>query len=283
MITDQQTNTVYFSDYLRKENEERFNNLLSIIEKHGYTVKLLSNTKDIYCRDYMPVQVDKDDFVQFVFRPTAYLKKEQYHYITNPTYVNLKNGLTKPRYSSILLDGGNVIKAKDKVFITSRVINDNLYQFPNENAIIKRLEFDLKCEVIIIPEYPGEETGHADGLIRFIDNNRVFINDTKDEPEKKWLEKFLGVLNRTNLTPIELPCCLEDNQETADGLYINYLQMGKLIVVPQFGDKYEDADKKAVDILENVFGQTCEIVGFNSSWIAKYGGVLNCSSWTVIE
>jgi agmatine deiminase len=36
--------------------------------------------------------------------------------------------------------------------------------------------------VIVIPEYPKEKTGHADGLIRFIDGNRVVINETEEEP-----------------------------------------------------------------------------------------------------
>lgn len=283
MITDQQTNTVYFSDELQKENTEQFNELCSIIKEYGYTVKTLSNTKDFYCRDYMPVQVAKDDFVQFVFRPTAYLTKKEYRYITDPLHVNLKNDLPKPRYSSILLDGGNVIKGYDKVIVTERVIKDNKYQFPNDTSIIKRFESDLKSEVIVIPEYPDEKTGHADGLIRFIDNKRVFINDTNDEPQKRWLEDFLKVLKEVNLSPIEFPCLLEDNQETADGLYINFLQVGNLIIVPQFGGEYEEGDAKAIKVLEKVFGQTHEIVPHKSNWIAKYGGVLNCSSWTILE
>jgi len=52
----------------------------------------------------------------------------------------------------------------------------------------------LKCQVIIIPEYPHELTGHADGLIRFIDDDTVFINETYAEPEKEWLRNFLGIL-----------------------------------------------------------------------------------------
>jgi hypothetical protein len=63
----------------------------------------------------MPVQVEDEDFVQFVFRPEAYLKREEYKYITNPVMVNLSNTMKQPRYSPILLDGGNIVKWKDKV------------------------------------------------------------------------------------------------------------------------------------------------------------------------
>lgn len=63
------------------------------------------------------------------------------------------------------------------------ILKDNSYQF-QEAEILAKLEKDLQCRVIIIPEYPGELTGHADGLIRFIDDITGFIND---ECEKEWL------------------------------------------------------------------------------------------------
>ena len=99
------------------------------------------------------------------------------------------------------------------------------------------MKINLKSDIIIIPEYPNEETGHADGLIRFIDENTVFINDTKYENEKKWLGKLLTILKENKLNYIELPCYINSKQGTADGLYINYLHLGNLIIVPQFGKK----------------------------------------------
>jgi len=88
--------------------------------------------------------------------------------------------------------------------------------------------------VIIIPEYPHELTGHADGLIRFIDDDTVFINETYAEPEKEWLHKFLGVLTENNVLHFKLPCLMTGKQITANGLYINYLHVGNLVVVPQY-------------------------------------------------
>jgi agmatine deiminase len=279
MIIDQQTTTVYFSNELEEENRAMFYQLRSIIEDNGYKTKLLIETKDFYCRDYMPVQVDDYDFVQFVFRPEAYLTKEEYLHITNPAKVQLFNKLPIPRYSPIILDGGNIIKWNDKVIITERVLIDNAYQFPNDKAIIKRLKSDLKCDVIIIPEYPNEKTGHADGLIRFIDEKRVFINETRFDPNKKWLNTFLSVLDDVQLTVIEIPCEVAPNQDKAHGLYINYLHVGNLIIVPQFG--FAKSDKRAIQIMNQVFGETHTIVPFESKWISEYGGVLNCSSWGI--
>lgn len=277
MITDQQTNTVYFSNTLPEEYPEECSQLMALIKEQAYAVKLLIGADDFYCRDFMPVQVSETDFVQFVFRPEAYLKGEGLNYLTDPMYVQFMTpGLIKPKYSSIILDGGNVIKAEDKAIITERVLKDNRYQFASDAAIIERLEFDLNCKVIIIPEFPDEETGHADGLIRFIDSDRVFINE-RDKNNTEWEDNLRKVLNEYNIKYTELPCPVDEAMETAEGLYLNYLHVGDFIVVPQFGF-HEDAD--ALKLIERTF-PNCKVVGFKANWLAKEGGVFNCASWTV--
>ncbi len=281
MISDQQTNTVYFSNLVPEEYPNEFNELAQLIRDAGYKVKLLVGSEDFYCRDYMPVQVAENNFMQFVFRPEAYLKGETLSYLTNPLYVELMTPrLVKPRYSSIILDGGNVIKWEDKVIITDRVLKDNRFQFTNDEAIIERLEFDLCCKVIIIPEYPNEETGHADGLIRFVDANTVFVNDMQTEAEKEWLSQFLKVLEENKLSYIELPCEVGEKMETAEGLYLNYLHVCELIIVPQYGIKEDD--EKAMETFTNTF-PACKVLSCKANWIAKEGGVFNCMSWTVRE
>ncbi len=278
MITDIQTNTVYFSNLVPEDFAKPFSELCQIIESAGYQVKLLTETYDYYCRDYMSVQIAENDFVQFVFRPKAYLEPEQYPDITNPVLVGLMNNLVPPRYSPLILDGGNVIKATNKAIITDRVLKDNIYQFGSETKILEKLQKDLKCSVIIIPEYPNELTGHADGLIRFIDDDTVFINETYGEPEKEWLRQFLGILTENNLLHIKLPSPMTGKQITADGLYLNYLHVGNLVIVPQFKIK---EDKKALQTFNEIFGSNYSIIPFDARWIAMHGGVLNCVSWTI--
>jgi len=280
MIKDSQTNAVYFAEQTEKHYPKRFSDLKLIIEEVGYSVKVISNTSDYHCRDYMPVQVDVEDFVQFVFRPEAYLKEEEYKFITNPVIVNLSNKMKQPRYSPVLLDGGNIVKWGNKVIITDRVIKDNEYQFGTPEAVIAQLEKDLKCSVIIIPEYPKEKTGHADGLIRFIDVNKVFINETDGEQEQEWLNDFKKVLEENKLESIELPCPMPPEQETADGLYLNYLHVGNLVIVPQFN---KPEDKKALEIIRKTFSVGNIVVGYDARWIAEHGGVFNCCTWTICK
>jgi len=278
MIADKDTNVVYLVDVTRKNDHKETEAFKKLIQDHGYEVRELFKTKDFYCRDYMPVQVDTTDFVQFVFRPFQYLTQKEMNYITNPIQIEMANKLPQPRYAKIVLDGGNIIKWNDKVIITDRVFSDNAHQISSTEGIAAEIENELKCRVIIIPEYFGEKTGHADGLIRFIDSETVFINDTSNEPEKEWLHKFLMALAQNNLSHINLPCLADPEQETAHGLYINYFQVGKLIVVPQFGLK---EDQQAYSIMKDVLGTQHTVVPFNANWIAKHGGVFNCMTWGV--
>lgn len=281
MIPDYLTNTVYFAEYTKQQYPREMGQLLEVLTDAKVTVKLLKGTSDFYCRDYMPVQVEENDFVQFVFRPYTYFKKSDYKYLTNPTFVEFENGMPQPRFSPLILDGGNLVKWHDKVIVTDRVISDNLYQFSNKEAIIERLKSDLICDVIVIPEYPDEKTGHADGLVRFIDADTVLVNDTHAEPNKAWLREFVTALAENGIMHISLPCDCKEGDDSALGLYINYLHVGNVIVVPLFGKK--SSDDRALSVLKEVFGSSYTVLPFQASWIAKNGGVFNCATWTVME
>lgn len=138
-ITDDKNNTVCFSSLLPTESS----GLSSRLRKELYgalkeAVKPLKNyelynTRDIWARDYMPVQLTPDLFLNYTYNPD-YLS-EQKAYITNwlihKVHVrhNEKldlNFVTIP----LVLDGGNIIKAIDKfghptIIMCSKVLNEN--------------------------------------------------------------------------------------------------------------------------------------------------------------
>ncbi|MBK9357023.1 MAG: peptidylarginine deiminase-like protein [Bacteroidales bacterium] len=62
MITDAETNFVYFSGLLKeKPKYQDFNNrLMDVLKKHSISYSYLPGTRDIWCRDYMPVQVERE-------------------------------------------------------------------------------------------------------------------------------------------------------------------------------------------------------------------------------
>jgi agmatine deiminase len=73
MITDSQTNAVYFSSLLPAKCPELNAHITEALRKRGVPFGYLSETRDIWCRDYMPIQVDKDHLVSYNYTPD-YLK-----------------------------------------------------------------------------------------------------------------------------------------------------------------------------------------------------------------
>ena len=67
MITDKETNFVYLSSLI-KENEKYlpfWKRLEPILTENRIGYGFIENTRDIWCRDYMPIQKDVNDFIQF--------------------------------------------------------------------------------------------------------------------------------------------------------------------------------------------------------------------------
>jgi hypothetical protein len=66
MIHHDQTTVVYISSLLRQQYPAVVSALKDIL---GESLQEIDGTKDIWCRDYMPVQLDTHRFVQFRYDP----------------------------------------------------------------------------------------------------------------------------------------------------------------------------------------------------------------------
>lgn len=274
------TQIVYFSRLLAKRHAETCNRLTDILNRHNIQFAFLDGTKDIWCRDYMPVQTPSGKLVQFRYDP-SYLRDEKYSDSRSDVeYVDEVNNI-KPIFSDINLDGGNVVMHGNKAIITDRVFSEN----PDwdKERLIEELSKLLECEIIIIPAYKPDYdfTGHADGMIRFVDSNTVLVNNLEQD-FKYMREAIVKALEKANLKYINFPWFehkIKGNDEHAIGIYLNYLEVGNLIVMPEFGVP-GNKDAEALNKLKEVFpDKTIETINYND--VALKGGILNCTSWTI--
>ena len=276
MIIDQQTNFLYLADSLPKLYPSFHARFEKLLNQCSISSALIPNTNDVWAVDYMPIQVQENSFIQFVYNPDYLVSRTERKTISNVDSICQQIGI-KPINSNIILDGGNVIRGKDKVIMTDKVFKSN------PSYSIKQLIHELEelfqvDKLIFIPEQPGDFTGHADGMVRFLNDDTVIINDYKDE-KPDFRRAFFIALNNAGLKYVEIPYNLNenDNDDQAHGCYINYLQMENLIIVPTFGLKEDD---QAVRKFEELFpGQT--IASVESRDIAEQGGVLNCITWNI--
>lgn len=69
MIQDNQCNRVFFSALLRERCPIAFRGLTEVLNKYDVPWSLLEGTNDIWCRDYMPLQVRPNRFVAYNYNP----------------------------------------------------------------------------------------------------------------------------------------------------------------------------------------------------------------------
>lgn len=280
MIPDWKTNKVFYSFQSTYDFKPELKELREIIKHLNLKYSHIAGTKDYYCRDYMPIQLTKNEFVQFKFYPDYLINRsERLEYVTSTNNVKRKNEFLENlsiNKSEIILDGGNVIKSENNVIITDKVASDNNLTV---EQIKTELENILKVKVIIIPRYPEEETGHADGIIRFLNEDTV-LTINLDNEIKEWKEKLVYEINKANLKLFSLPKAKSPDK---DWRYINYLQVSNNIIVPSFKNN-SDSDKLILPFLKNLFqrfGYNMETL--DADRISENGGVLNCFTWNIIE
>ena len=131
MTTDNLTNTVYFSGLLPKKCPILNQHIVEVLETNKIHHAYLSETKDIWCRDFMPIQIEEDHFVFYKYTPD-YLQSTYYRRLqTNPEKVfqapqnRLERVVQKAITIDLVLDGGNVVKCGDTVVMTEKVFVEN--------------------------------------------------------------------------------------------------------------------------------------------------------------
>ena len=87
-------------------------------------------------------------------------------------------------------------------------------------------------------------------------------------------------VEKYNLNYIDVPFFSSKDSKHPDsaiGIYVNYLEVNNLIVMPIFG---REEDKQAYDIIHKAFpNKVIETINYNE--VAMEGGLLNCTTWVI--
>ena len=309
MIAGNETNLVYVSGILENKAPIFFSELNRILSDYNIPLRELKYTNDIWSRDYMPVQINNKTFLKYRYDPDYLKSKEHIHSRTNTNEV--WNWLTKyhhanlkSNHSMLVLDGGNVVKSKDKVILTDKVFTENFNLNVSEAThvtskqrefIIEMIKNDMEVtDVIIVPRLSGDWLGHTDGMVRFLDENEVLVSNFDfllKDPEisehlKLQIRKFYSILENDNKLKIhkmpyyEYPDDKHDGHSTANGCYINYLQVNSLVILPQFNKHTEDKDAliKFKEIFEP---KGIKVEPIDATEVSKHQGVINCVTWNI--
>lgn len=272
MIPDYEKDRFAIADCLK----ERCPKTARALRAHGAT--LLTGCYDIWCRDFMPVQVNDKLFVQFMYAPQYLVKSD--HYYSDEIQQHMKAcgyhdywdtitpiGFAYPpelrksgidvRMVPLVLDGGSVVGNDEIAFVSERVISDNPAWTCEDLRGV--LEFELYVDrVEFIPEHPDDFTGHVDGSIRIVSRDSVVIGcpPARHSAQKhdqiaayyrslKYTAQLRLIAESCGMKVIDLidvsfkaPDKPEGN---VHGLYANFLQLKQKVMVPSWRLNEEDA------------------------------------------
>lgn len=280
-FNEHKTNAITISRSL----SERHPSVVGVFRKSGVGIFSGSvETKNIWARDYMPIQVGKK-FVKFAFG--GYGKVDDGHpdlYVNPRDWSQMSNLVV----SKIRLDGGNVQRDNGTTVVTDMIFRHN----PTVKNLVSKLEHLLQSGLLIIPAEPGCDIGHSDGVLHFVPGTKkVIVQDytmTRDKKLCKYFDELVRILS-PHYEIITIPCAYNRTPKIskrefvkkyphadlflpAFGLYVNFLVVGKLIFMPNFGIA-EDAEAEAV-VLRHF--ADCAVWPVDCHNLSMEGGVLNC-------
>lgn len=319
-VTDDKTDTVCISGLFTSEVDSRLDGSLRDAIKrwadsHGISVKTLRNTKDIWARDYMPVQIAENRYIFGKYDPDYVEEKK---YLTDWTDGVKADGLdvkdickefiplTFNDGTPVITDGGNFIKAYTDHQVPCLICCDKIIQenMPREEGDDWFYIDSAEQTGVFITFVPWEDSmdtpiedrvnpiGHADGIVRYVAPGELVMTNIRDfDPE--FADRIIEKLKYSFPTIHELSFGeLRDvnpkSVEEATWSYINFLQVGKHILIPSLGCRYDAMALEQLKAIYEPHGISVEQVDINMFPIISPqkmeengGGALNCLTWTV--
>lgn len=313
-MKDSLTNHVFFSTHFTQREYHCVSAIKKALRDNGIKYSDIKRAKDIWVRDFMPIQISPKTFVCYKYRPDYLLQPEE-----RPQYIKTKfynsesvNSIpikeqcsilhedgVKLRNCDLVLDGGNIVLCGNRIILTDKVLREN------DTKTKEQIEAELKEafgveHVILIPSdpYEVEECSknndlplcHADGILAPIDDNRILLSDygKDDKGYVKLLKKTLSpYFEKDNIIEFQFG----DKRTENSWIYINFLRIGNVVLLPTVGiDESPDdpdciCDKLAVDQLKDIL-EIENVIPINTRYLTldneeNNGGSLHCVSWNV--
>jgi agmatine/peptidylarginine deiminase len=216
--------------------------------------------------------------------------------------------LVKPRYSPLAIgdsmalvpallgmdverlplwwDGGNLVSNGRVALVGDLMLKHNgAADDPRkQEQIAQDIRQALGVEVVEWVALPrADKLGHTDGYAAFVGESRAVVGTYPQEwePDQRCADELAERLRAHGMEVTRLPESPtgksgNSSLGSAEGIYVNFLQLNSTWLVPTYG---LDGDEAALDCLRrlNPHGQ---VVPVNCTRLAEFGGVLHCISFT---
>jgi len=284
MISDSKTNKIYLANLLQLKYPKTCDDILKTLNSFGIKPEFLPETKDIWVRDFMPIQVRAGKFIEYRYDPD-YLQGtwdeiETREVKTYPDIIcNIIN--LKTIKTDVILDGGNVVKSSDSVILTDKVVLENSLTYTKNKLLDKLHELFEIDRIVLIPWDEECLYGHSDGMLRFINDDTVLISGFYETADKNIKERLLNSLKKEKLNWEWLRCSNKEKEQNI--AYINFLQTRDLILIPKLNVIEDDVSFEQISKYYPDYADNQMIAQVDMTEIVKFDGALNCITWTTKE
>ena len=257
--------------------------LFAALDRLGIQHMELSNTMDIWCRDYMPVLLFDDGYYATYQYQPDYLwnKKCNRKYITNQTNASKGLKINTSLSMGLVFDGGNYVRHNDKrkstVFMTDKILMENSF-CPSHELIVK-LHLSLAADIVLLPWDMDEPYGHADGMVAPLPDGRLLLNNycqTAKGKKKDYYKRLLKMLDgHFPFVELSYDCKLEEDS----WCYLNFLKVPGAVLLPCLSRGAKcDNDQAAIEKFQELFPDD-EIIPIYAKSLINRGGGLHCVTW----
>lgn len=272
MMQEGLTKRLVITSLLARDHPE----IVNSIKVNCNELILLDGAYDYWCWDFLPVPVTAHKYIQFTFDPPYYKHPGYTHLKTNPEKLDsvIQGECIR---SPIVLDGGNIIYYNNKAILTDSIFKHNP-SIP-KTSLLNQLQELLELEdLIVIPTLPYDITGHADGMVRFVNEETLLVNDFSKACSTTYWQKLLKSVKQFEICLLPNDSHKNKITDDATGDYINMLETKSHLFNPFYGNPM---DTLAIKLIERLYPSKI-LIPVNVSKLTVKGGGLHCASWNTL-
>ncbi|MBT3338354.1 MAG: hypothetical protein HN855_16920 [Anaerolineae bacterium] len=239
-------------------------------------ILITAEVYDIWMRDF--TTVNPLNPIQFTYT-WASMTKQESREVQN-SYMSIADRYGIQRVTTdLLIDGGNIVdNYAGKIITTTRFMEDNDLSYEEAVETLANL---LDADEVAILKPDEEVLAHSDGMVSWIDEDLLLVNDYSSDPEFRAL--IMDELHKAfpTTTIIEVPVAYMTNPpgewegfESACGINLNSTVTFKNIYLPVFNMPH---DQTAVGIIQE--NTTKNVITINAEAACPMGGSVRCLTW----
>ena len=236
-----------------------------------------ANIDDIWIRDFAPVFPSQQ--IKFRYAPKYHRPSLSQMIESSFEQWFLGNNLSYKQKSDLILDGGNVVENPEgsRVVITERILTDNpqLTKADVKSELQRLLNTN---EIAIIPEVPDDTTGHADGMVMWVSNTKLLLQEMSEPEQKEILNELKNSFPGVEI--IEVPDYYQPSTwkgfTSACNIFVNSLVTDDYIYMPTFNGPHDQS------MLELIQSHTKKkVIPVPAEKVCFMGGSVRCLTWQV--